>query len=290
MTDDFNIAVPGTTETNLITPELPGALTKVIDLGDFDFDVSFGTFSLNADVIFCKAELVDTNGDEIIDATEAEACDDWTTDDAAVAHGGYDTAIGGSDFIFEFNTEIAPGDYVICSSAFVTGDFDGDDTTPDETVGYDFMCEATSDAQVVDGVDTTGTITVYSGLETLVVNDFAALTPGTIDVYVNDDDGDLPIEGANVCLYDQAHVLLDCVLTDATGYASFPDMVAGTYIVNVTSPDNTLYDDSSDVTVEYVVSDDAANGGVDDTGSLGGETADAIVSLDNVTVVPPPIP
>jgi len=204
MTDDFNIAIPGDSETNTLTSPLPGALSKVIELGDFGLGVGDGTFSLNADVAFCRADDVDTNGDQIIDATEALACDDWTTDDAVIVHGGYDDFIGGSDFLFELNAIVAPGDYVICSSAFVTGDFDADPLTPDETVGYDFTCEATSDLQMVDGVPTTGTITVYSGLETYVLNDFSALTPGTIDVYVNDDDTDAPIDGANVCLYDAA--------------------------------------------------------------------------------------
>jgi len=287
MTDAFNIAVPGTSETNTLTSALPGALTKAIDLGDFGLDVSFGNFSLNADVIFCRADLMDIADDgTVLDPTQ---CDDWTTDDAAVAHGGYDDYIGGSDFIFEFNTEIAPGDYVICSSAFVTGDFDGDNTTPDETVGYDFMCESTSDNQTVDGVATTGTITVYSEEETFVENDFTALAVGQLDVYVNDDEADAPIEDANVCLYDAAHVLVDCELTDDTGYASF-EVPAGTYIVNVTSPDNTVYDDSGDVTVDYSAFDDASNGGLDDTGSTDGATADAIISLDNAAPIIVPIP
>jgi hypothetical protein len=248
--------------------------------------IDSGDFSLNADVIFCRADLMDIDPvtGEVLDPTQ---CDDWTVDDAAVAHGGYDTFVGGSDFIFEFNSEVAPGDYVICSSAFVTGDFDSDPLTPDESIGYDFMCESTSDNQTVDGVATTGTITVYEGLETYVLNDLAALSTGPLDVYVNDDDTDAPIAGAGVCLYDASHTQIACTTTDATGYASFAAVPGGTYIVAVTSPDPAVYDDSGDVTVEYSVVDDAANGGLDDTGSLGGLTADAIISLDNVVV---PVP
>jgi len=290
---------PGQTEVNEVdlTDQgqvvEPGILTKRLLLGDFGFGAAFGDFSLTSDVIFCEADMVDLNGDGVITDDEALNCDNFVEDQAAVAHGGFDNFVGGSDYIFEFNAVVAPGDYVICSSAFVTGDFDlltdtdgdGDPTNDVETVGYDFMCEATSDTQTVDGVATTGPITVYSGLETLVDNDFAALAGGQLDVYVNDDDTDAPIDLAPVCLYDASHVQIACTTTDATGYASFTGVVGGTYIVSVDTPDPTTWDDSADKTIEYVVSDDAANGGVDDTGSLGGTTADVIVSLDNVTIV-----
>jgi hypothetical protein len=287
MTDAFNIADPGTSETNILTSAAPGALTKQLFTGDLGLGISTGEFSLNSDVIFCKASLMDLDPvtGEVLDTTQ---CDNWTEDDAAVAHGGFDDYIGGSDYIFEFNAEVAPGAYVICSSAEVTGDFDADPLTPDETIGYDFMCESTSDTQTVDETPTTGPIIVYSGEETIVENDLEALATGPLDVFVNDDDTDAPIDGATVCLYDQSHTLVSCADTDATGYATFADTHAGVYIVAVTSPDNTVYDDSGDITVSYSVSDDAANGGLDDTGSTDGATADAIVSLDNAAA--PPVP
>jgi len=268
----FTLAA-GQSEVNYVAlSAIPGALTKSIDLGDFDLGVGFGDFALNADVIFCKASGVPVDANGVIDTT---ACDNWVEDPAAVAHGGYDTNVGGSDFVYEFNAEVAPGNYVICSSAFVTGDFDQDPNTPNETVGYDFMCEAAGDNQFVDSAPATGPYTVYSGLETFVVNDFAALATGTVDVYVGDAAG-LPLEGAAVTIRDAGGNIVASGTTDVNGAFS-ADLPAGTYTA---SASDAGFEDQ-DATKDYNVSDDAANGGIADDLTVGfPNTADFTLLLD----------
>ena len=291
VTDAFNIATPGAEETNEINlGAVPGVLTKAIDLGGFDFGVAFGQFSLNADVIFCKADQVDLDGDGVIDPTEVQNCDNFVTDPAAVAHGSYDSALGGSDFIFEFNAEVAPGDYVICSSAFVTGDFDADPTTPnEETVGYDYMCEATSVNQTVDGMPVTGPITVTSGMETYVTNDLEALAAGLTDVFVGDAAG-FPLAGVTVNAYENgdtngngvANELLASAFSDANGYAQF-NLPAGSYTFTALGTAFGGFEDQS-ATIDYTIAGDLNTCGLDDSATADPLCADVTLLLDPAVV------
>ena len=279
MTDAFSIAVPGTSETNLITPALPGALTKVIEFGDFGLDAAFANAAVTTDVIFCKASLMslDPVTGAVLDPTQ---CDNFTTDDAAVAHGGVDTFIGGSDFIFEFNADVAPGNYVICSSAFVTGDFDGNPLTPNETIGYDFMCESQG-PHLQNGNAVDGPYTVVSGEETLVTNDFEALATGQLDVYVTQNGGRTHSAGVTVNLYENGDTngngtpneLVGTTTTDAFGVASF-NVPAGSY--KAVAIGNTGFE-TQDATIEYNVADDAVNGGLDDDNATASTTADVTI-------------
>jgi hypothetical protein len=142
-----------------------------------------------------------------------------------------------------------------------------------------FACENESDLQIIGtGLDdfelAEGQITVEEDMTTIVVNIFSSL-----DVYVRDDETDLPIEFAEVCLYDDSAmtVLIECVETDADGMARF--FFAGNVFEDTTFTSSASaegYEDES-FTFEYSLFTDLEDGGglVDDA-----LTADVIQSLD----------
>jgi hypothetical protein len=222
--DPFTIAVPGTTETNEIDlGALPGLLSKEIDLSGFDIGDPGDPFTLLSEIIFCDADDL-SSADPATIAASGEC--DSIFDDAAVAQGGFNDVFNVITPTFEFNAEVAPGDYFICFYAAVEGDFDGDPLTPDTIISVPpsgIMCE--------------GPFTVVSGAETFVSNDFVAQTVGTLDVLV-EDDAQADLEGIEVCVFeydaaapDGIGALVACDLTDADGEAEFPNLPYGTYAV-----------------------------------------------------------
>jgi len=247
--DTFNIAVPGTTETNIVNVGLlPGALTKAIDVSGFAGIGDPGAqFHLLSEVIFCRADRLSagTNAGNLAASGE---CDDFF-DPAAVAHGGVDNYFNALTPTFEINAEVNPGDYYICWAATVEGDFDNDPTTPDSSISVpptsgDVACE--------------GPFTVVSGQETFVNNDFVSQTVGQLDVLVEAGDGTTDLEGINVCVYQYdasqpngQGALVDCALTDVNGQASFPNLPFGEYAVtglgNQGDVNGVLYEDQTAV-------------------------------------------
>jgi hypothetical protein len=161
----------------------------------------------------------------------------------------------------------------------LTGDLDADPLTPDATLDAGFNCENESNLQIVgtnleDFELAEGQITVYEDEVTIVVNIFSSL-----DVFVRDDVSDLPIAGAEVCLYEDAEmtVLVECKTTDGTGLVRFffvGDLLEdATFTVN---SDATGYEQEA-TTFEYSLLTDILDGGdlIDDA-----DTADVIQSLD----------
>jgi hypothetical protein len=119
---------------------------------------------------------------------------------------------------------------------------------------------------------------------TIVVNVFSSL-----DVYVKDDESELPIAGAEVCLYDDSAqtVLIDCVETDVDGLARF--FFVGDLFEDTTFTSNASADgyESEATTFEYsLLTDLDSNGLVDDA-----TTADRTQSLDpdGGGTPPPPV-
>jgi hypothetical protein len=286
--DPFNIPVPGTTETNEIDlGTLPGLLTKELDLSGFAGIGNIGSdFHLLSEVIFCDADdLSSADPDDIAASGECDSI----FDDAAAAHGGFDNFINLLSFTWEFNAEVAPGDYYICFAATVEGDFDGDPTTPDTAISVpptsgDVSCE--------------GPFTVVSEQETFVSNDFVAQTVGTLDVLVELDDSLTNLDGINVCVYQfdagapgGVGALVECELTGTTnpdnglGEADFSDLPFGTYVVTANGSDGdaggTQYEDQSAV-IDYNPVEDLALCNVldDDIGdALNEDCADVYFAL-----------
>jgi hypothetical protein len=241
-----------------------GVITKAIDLGpDLAAGVLAGTYSLNSVVYVCEG---------VVDVPDCNAL----TDPAVVAHGGFDDFGGG--FTWEFSVDVPAGQYTICSAADVTGDFDGDGV--DDTIGYAFVCESEGPHSVqpigaAPVIDRDGPFFVFDGLETYVPNDFEAMITGQLDVYVRDELTDLPLPGAEVCLYSEVDGVLTqiaCAITDAAGLASFADVPAGTYVTNASAVN---YEDEASA-LDYSPIDDAFNGGIVDDAA----TADSIHALD----------
>jgi len=261
---------PGQTETNVIdltpiTQPDEGTLTKGINVSDFDPFIgdADSDFHLLSEIAFCDASLVggNTNPDDVA----ASGFCDSEFDPATVAYGGFDNYFNEIGPTFEFSADVNAGDYFICLSAAVVGDFDADPTTPDEAVTVPYHCE--------------GPFTVTAGNETFVPNDFAAEAVGTLDVFVRDDDTDAPIADATVCLFDDSNAQVGCTTTGADGLAHFFDVPNGVYTTNADA-DGCELGESTQFT--YNVLDDAFDGFVMDAAA----TADRIQSLDCV-VAPP---
>jgi hypothetical protein len=249
--DAFNIAVPGTTETNILNMgQVPGALSKAIDVSGFAGIGNTGAqFHLLSEVIFCRADRLSAGIDASNLAASGE-CDDFF-DTAAVAHGGVDNYFNATTPTFEINAEVNPGQYYICWAASVEGDFDNDPTTPDSSISV-------PPAGSPDAVACEGPYTVTSGQETFVNNDFVSQTAGQLDVLVEAGDGTTDLEGINVCVYQYdasqpngQGALIDCELTDANGQASFPNLPFGEYAVtglgNQGDVNGVLYEDQTAV-------------------------------------------
>jgi hypothetical protein len=161
----------------------------------------------------------------------------------------------------------------------ISGDLDADPATPDTSLETGFSCESESNLQIV-GTDIAdfdlaeGPITVVEDSWTIVVNIFSSL-----DIYVRDDVSNLPIAGAEVCLYEDAAqtMLIGCETTDGTGIVRFffvGDLLEdATFTVN---SEATGYEQEA-TTFEYSLLTDIedGNGLVDDA-----TTADVIQSLD----------
>jgi hypothetical protein len=286
-TEEFTLDEEGEVEINEVnlTPiageEETGVLAKVmifpeiivpqpegppitIDVGA---GINDGSISLNSEVIFCEGIITDT------------ADCDSVFDDAVVAFGGLDDNLDPdlpldlTDLdpnlagAFVFAADVATGDYTICTSVSITGDFDGDPLTPDTTIGYDDLCETESDFQFHAALDgstiepVTGQITVLADTATVVVNVFASY-----DVLVTDNTAAaLPIPGAEVCLFDAANVELACEETGADGIARFFGVDDGTY---TTSASALGYEDESDTYVYTLAGDLASDGGIDGPGTV----------------------
>jgi hypothetical protein len=241
-----------------------GVITKALDLGpDLGAEVLAGNFSLNSVVWVCEGVIMDPN-----------ECDDLT-DDAVVAHGGFDD-YAGSGWVFEFSADVPAGQYTICTAADVTGDFDADPLTPDETLANEFRCEWTG-LHSVNAIgaapvfDRNGPFFVFDGLETYVPNDFEAGLVGSLEVYVKDDVTDAAIAGATVTLFDDEGNFVAEATTDASGLVSFA-VGAGTYTSTATAAG---YETES-ATIEYSPVDDIFTGGLADDFT----TADLVQSLD----------
>jgi hypothetical protein len=261
---------PGQTETNVIdltpiTTPAEGTLTKGIDVSSFE-DIGFtdSSFHLQSEIAFCDASLVGGNTDP--DDVAASGFCDSEFDPATVAYGAFDNLINAIGPTFEFSADVNAGDYFICLSAAVVGDFDSDPTTPDEALTVPYHCE--------------GPFTVTEGNETFVPNDFAAEAEGTLDAFVRDDDTDAPITGATVCLFDDSNTQLACATTGADGLAHFFGVPNGTYTVNADADGCELGESTEFV---YNVLTDASDGFVMDAAA----TADRTQSLD---CVPVPVP
>jgi hypothetical protein len=256
-----------------------GILTKFLDLGDFADGVIAGDFSLQSDVWFCSGVGDGTGND----------CTDGLEDPNFVSHGGYaNTNDDASPYDFEFSHVVPAGQYTICSTATLTGDFDGDANTPDETITSTPDCEVTGSIGTYDSSTDTWTFTdspivVQDGRETYVVNNFLAQTTGPVDVYVGDAAGG-PLEGATVTIRDQDGNVVASGDTDINGYFE-TDLPAGTYSV---SASDTGFEDQS-ATKDYDQATDAANGGLVDDLTVFPNTADYTLLLDP-TAPPPPIP
>jgi hypothetical protein len=239
--------------------------------------INDGVASLQTEVLFCQGVI-----------TDPADCNELT-DDAVVTHGGFDDYQGVPFFtfpdidlddllqefgIFVFAAQVPVGDYTICTGVEITWDDDADPTTPDVELDSGFNCENESDLQIIGtGLDdfelAEGQIVVEEDMTTIVVNVFSPL-----DVYVRDDETDLPIAGAEVCLFDSDDMLVSCAVTDAAGIARFYWVGDGTYTANA---DATFLGYESEATVfTYNIFDDIDNGGpIDDA-----LTADVVQSLD----------
>jgi hypothetical protein len=258
---------PGEVEVNEINLEAPGlgTLTKTIDLGGFDAGDPGDEFVLQSEVIFCAVDAL-PGGTTAGDLETGGLCDSQD-DTAAVAHGGYDNLIDTLSFTWDFTADVEEGEYFICSTSTLTGDFDADDTTADESVTTGFICE--------------GPFTVVEGAETVVVNNFVAEAIGSLDVYV-ESDAAVALTNIEVCVYDiVTGAEVGCQITGATGLVSF-DVVAGTYTVAATDANGAgggNFEDQ-DATIQYSIVTDSAvgfNGIVDDA-----TTADVQMELATI--------
>jgi hypothetical protein len=277
--DPFTIPVPGTTETNEIDlGALPGLLTKELDLTGFDIGDPGDPFHLLSEIIFCDADdLSVTDPDDIEDSGECDSA----FDDAAVAHGGFDNFINLLSFTWEFNAEVAPGDYYICFAATVEGDFDDDPTTPDTSLSV-------PDPLSGDLVSCEGPFTVVSELETFVSNDFVAQAAGTLDVLIMDAGATTFLPGIEVCLFDVSNTLIACAITDADGEADFDSVPTGTYTVTAHDPAG-AYEDQSALQEYNPVEDLSDNELDDDLGPVPTGSPDVQLFLDPAAG-PPPVP
>jgi hypothetical protein len=281
--DAFNIAVPGTTETNILNMgQVPGALSKAIDVSGFAGIGGTGAqFHLLSEVIFCRADRL-TAGIDASNLASSGECDDFF-DTAAVAHGGVDNYFNVTTPTFEINAEVNPGQYYICWAASVEGDFDNDPTTPDSSISVP-AAPATIACE--------GPYTVTSGQETFVNNDFVSQTVGTLDVYVADASATTPLEDIPVCLY-AGTTQIDCTSTDPNGEAQFDSVPYGTYTVTAQGSagdsTGTIYEDQS-AQVDYNPVEDLARCNVlDDDLATDPTCADVTLYLDPAAG-PVPVP
>jgi hypothetical protein len=279
--DPFNIGVPGTSETNEIDlGALPGILTKAIDLSGFNIGDPGDEFHLLSEVIFCDADDLTVSDPALIEASGE--CDS-IFDDSAVAHGGFDNFFNSLTPTFEFNAEVAPGDYFICWAATVEGDFDGDPATPDVSISV-------PPAGSGNLVSCEGPFTVVSGEETFVNNDFVAQTEGTLDVLVEAGDGTTDLEGVEVCVYaydpnapNNQGAQIACEDTNADGEADFV-LPYGTYAVTARGSEGdaggAIYEDQTAVVDYNPVEDLALCNVLDDDLAANEDCADVYFSLE----------
>ena len=163
------------------------------------------------------------------------------------------------------------GPYTICSAVEVT--------IGTETVGYglggSLFCEFMG-PHFRDGVAVDGGYYVFDGVETLVVNDVAALVVGSLEVFVGV--GGAPLTNIEITLKDANGNIVGTQITNATGLVTF-NVVAGTYTASAIDINGSVGGNFEDqeASVNYSIASDVAAGfnGILDTAA----TADIQMDL-----------
>ena len=163
-----------------------GRLTKEMDLSGLPATANF-----QAEIVFCEGFVTEVDCDE-----KSES----------VVYGSVDDLINIIGPSYQLSAEVPAGAYTICSAASVSGDFDGDPLTPDETVSYGtgadgLFCEFAY---------------VFDGEETIVVNDVAALVVGSLEVAVSV--GGAPLINIEITLRDADGNIVGTQITDALAW------------------------------------------------------------------------
>jgi hypothetical protein len=154
------------------------------------------------------------------------------------------------------------GPYTIEIELTISVDTDGDPLTP--PVEYTFtevITETEPDGQVIcdDAFDFSSDcaavvepdedenglpeIFVYEEQTTRVFNDLTEIVTGQMDVFVRDEETDLQLPGALVCVFDVDNLpytgsfFTSCDLTDADGQAEFFNVPAGIYSITAAAAD-----------------------------------------------------
>ncbi|CAN5612395.1 hypothetical protein BH23CHL2_BH23CHL2_20440 [soil metagenome] len=186
--------------------------------------------------------------------------------------------------ITDFNVPVG-GPYEIEEFIQVHWDDDGNPATPDVTFTLSNTITLTDDQVICDDFLQASTtcaaspdapaIYVYEDQVTRVFNDLAAAVVGQLDVFVRDEVTDLPLEGAEVCLFDEDLALVaPCELTNAAGIASFAGVPNGNYTVNASHVD---YEGQATTTIYDVLVDAGIGPGLADSTEA---TADVVIALD----------
>ena len=185
------------------------------------------------------------------------------------------------------------GPYSIHEYIEITYDLDGPGPEAPVTVSYAADLYTAEDGQVVcygafDPTDECHAspddpyIYVYDGYTTRVFNDLTNIITGHLDVFVRDEESDLPLAFALVCLYEaEGPVLVACDLTDGNGEAEFENVPEGFYNLTAGAPN---YEVQGSGTFFYWIFFDLIFGsGLDDQlGDTGivGEQVDIQMALD----------
>ncbi len=249
-----------TTVTNILTLEIAegtGTLTKILDLGIFNGEDGPLPTNLVSEVYFCP----------VVDDLDAiDALEDCIA--TAVVTAGYGENGQATNTV---SADVPAGAYTICT--LVEVEFDGDD-------GDLFTANNPCESTFTDDNGDEQPIVVLAGAETIVVNDFDAQTLGRLEVYVRNDDTDLPIAGASVCFFDADGnpIFNDCpsLTTSISGMVAV-SLPGGTYTISVSAEGYEM--ESS--TFVYSPLADAADGSVEDTG-MGSDYVSALDPLPSV--------
>ena len=207
-----------------------GNIQKVIVLPEALLDV---IISVEADI-----EIIAPNGDsEVIGGVSADL-------ESGIGPNGEDAYA-----ITDFDVPVG-GAYTIDEEITVTWDYDGPGPNPVQSFTYTADLATAVDGQVIcenafdetadcDPSPTDPEIYVFEDYTTRVFNDLTDIEFGILDVFVRDEETDLPLPGALVCLYETEFFTLfaGCVLTDADGQAQFNGVPAGFYSLTAGHPD-----------------------------------------------------